>query len=597
MTAKYWGRGPKTWDLPSINFKSFAQHPIPSTPIQQLEQGQSLESIPPLQSDMALDSPTQLCRWTIHYKDEEDYEGLSSPLSTADSNPEEHFDIDDESTWSEWPTQGRPQSLANTLSSGLEQNMFTMVQKEGLPLAADSIINTIKKSPDELQAEAIGFIIMSRNIDAFDEILEAEGVPECISAISPFHLAAKFLDGGKSCCLIMEELVNCLYDRNSIGLNYVDKSGHTVLDTLFATILRSHSTASLKIVSDTFADQSQCTGQEVDPCGRWDADSPCIRQLYSWKGEVTIPREWKHMFCHSSVQTVCHCISVIFTTSRKPGINTRSGLFIRRCPHCGLKLDTGPLHSLVITTFFLANHALPGETLFGMIACLVCLLTYFADPCTRVEVSISAVLGLSLADDECQHSPLNAAELASQVPSSIIDSWPHEVRQGWSVFNTILQHDVIQRRRETVSSPNALGIDFDDSTDTETEDIDSCDHRLHENHLIYCGNQWLGLVWAAIQAELLTYRRLNEDDSWLSPRFKMKDIPIAFESNDDQLINQALGVIGDDGQRMLKDHSQCGLFEAQHPGCVRREEACALYYSNLDDWKRSTFIESLEVDD
>ncbi len=179
---------------------------------------------------------------------------------------------------------------------------------------------------------------------------------------------------------------------NSIGVNYINASGHTVRDSLLITILRSHSTVKPDVLGDTFAGQSRFPGDQVDPRGRRGADSPCMQHLYNSRIPV-VPLEWKHMFCHTSVQAVCHHVAVMCLGTWRPNINAKSGLFTKRCQNCRSELKTGPLHALILIAFHVANSCLPGENLFGMIACLVCLLVYRVDPCDTAEISIPALFG------------------------------------------------------------------------------------------------------------------------------------------------------------------------------------------------------------
>ncbi|KAI1646935.1 uncharacterized protein F4817DRAFT_338875 [Daldinia loculata] len=566
MTVKYWGRGPEMWDLSLINFKSFAGMVPLSPPIDQ-------EFGPPSRSRSIPDGPTQLCRWSIHYKGPM-YEPISSPPAEIHRS-EDQFDIDDESTWTVWPTNGSNQDPTSTLAQGLQENQFSSVKAEELPFATDEIVKTAERSRDELEAEAFGFAIMSRNIDVINEIIgDYKGrLPDSFLTIFPFHLAARFLDGARTCCLIMEILLNLLQDSSSIGTNYIDGSGFTVLDTFFVTILRSHSKVSLEILSGEFAGQSQYAGQEVDPCGRWDADSPCVRQLYA-SGSPKIPDEWKHVFCHTSVQAICHSISAIFLVDWHPNINTSSGLFKRRCSCCGLELILGPLHALVLTSFFLANDGMPGENLFGMICCLVCLLTHQADPYAAVEVSIPELLGRGLVN-ECQHVTMNPAELALEIYSERMSSWTHEVNRGWEILLFILRLDHKKK-------------DYDDE-DPDDEDPDEC---IHIPRATYSSNRQLGQIWAAIQAELLTYRRLSEDHDWLSVNFDMEKLWRALEGNDEELLREFADNPDDiTGEFKLKEYWRCGHFRsARYPLCAIREEVCNLYYANLDNWERTAFI-------
>ncbi|KAI0165353.1 hypothetical protein GGR52DRAFT_585396 [Hypoxylon sp. FL1284] len=543
MTAKYWGRGPKIWTPSLINLKC--------------------------PSDEQLDP--ELCRWTIHYVNNIDYEYPPSSSPEDHEQSEEQFDIEDESTWTEW----------HRGDDRLEKDNFSTVQT--LPMAADLVMKT-----------TLGIAIMSRNLESVWSVLgfsNYEGYPDLVSPILPFHLAAEYLDGGRSC-------------SNSIGINCVDGLGHTVLDTLLVTILRSHSTAPPRVLGDSFIGQSRFYGQEVDPCGRWDADSPCIRHLYA-SGEQTIPREWKHAFCHTSVQATCHTIAVIFQNTQRPDINVPSGLFTSRCSRHGCKLVVGPLHALVLTAFYLAQFGCPGETLFGMVSCLVCLLVYRADPCATAEVSVSAIFGHDTADDECRHQQVNPAELARQAGPEILDAWTPEARLGWNTLIALLEHDIALRRRKRMYLERKAGSTEDGSdvdvnlTSNKASEEEMCEHKDHKEERyfrmknIYCGNQQLGRIWATTQAELLTYRRLTAHDSWLSARFRMQDIVDGLKKSDDTYLDRLVDGTRDTEGYSLKDHSRCGFFfDVQNSGCVRREEACNAYYGNLDDFGRTTFVEA-----
>ncbi|KAK6953351.1 hypothetical protein Daesc_005654 [Daldinia eschscholtzii] len=578
MTIKYWGRGPEIWTLSLIGSKSFPE----STSSPHLNQYTNQESNPSFRFHSLPDPPTQLCRWSIHYNEPEYGRIPSPPAESIESG--DAFDIEKESTWSTWRASTQARSVVTTIAQGLQENHFSSIETEDLPLATDIIVKATEKSPDELKIEALGFAIMSRNVDVIDKIINSDEnygcLPESYSGIFPFHIAARFLDGAKTCCLVMNALVNLLQGSNSINLRYVDNSGFTVLDTFFISILRSHSTTKLEDVCGKPASQYQSAGQDVDPCGRWDADSPCIRQLYA-SGSSKIPSDWKHMFCHTSVQAVCHSISATFSVQWRPDINTLSGLFIRRCSCCGLELKLGPLHTLTLAAFFLADNAMPGENLFGMVCCLVCLLTYRADPCIAVEVSIPELLGRGSVD-RCQHSSMEPAELALEIYSERMGLWTDEANRGWRILIAILR------------------LDREDK-DLNNENLNKCDHSIHEEYeriikLLHCGNRKQGQIWAAVQAELLTYRRLREYDGWLSQNFDMEKLRNALENDNEELLREfADGLDHTSGESKLQAYSNCGYFyDAMIPFCARREEVCNSYYANLDEWGRTTFISDWE---
>lgn len=592
VTAKYWGKGPKNWTLPLINFKTLAGV-IDGSTGPQLSGSQEVDFT---QSSLVAtgvnDPPTKLCNWSIHIDfDSVHYDPIDSQPSSPASNNGDQFDVEDESTWREWNDQhGR--DLTSTITQGLQANAFTMHRVEDLPIAVDQIVSTVSGSMRDATVEAIGFAIMARNVDSLRSLLEGANYnEEALRAISPFHLAAKFLDGSKACCGVMWILLSLLEDELSIGANYTDDLGMTVLDTLFMSILHSHSSVSPLILGTNFSASGLLfEGVDVDICGRWDADSPLVRQLHA-NGETTIPQEWKHVFCHTSAQAVCHCLTAIFIGVWRPDINTPSGLFQKRCQSCGLELKLGPLHSFVVVCFHLARSCRPGETLFGMLACLVCLLTLRADPSRSAEISLPAILGLG-ETEECQHQAFNAAELASSVPSAVVNAWRPEVKLGWEAIKEVLHHCVKQGQTRTFKTS-------DDSESSEggndlESDSESCTHVVHTwahrdgTEMVKCGDKRLGTIWAAIQVELLTYRRLQVGDSWLSSKFDMQDVIEGLRAHDESSVKRLLA---NWGEHTFQSFSVCGLFpKAENPGCARREDACATYFANLDDWKRTTFI-------
>ncbi|KAF3769774.1 hypothetical protein M406DRAFT_248280, partial [Cryphonectria parasitica EP155] len=597
MTTKYWGKGPRHWNPSLIHFKTFAgviesSFEDNSGDSMGAVVVQSPSTIPPV-----VDPPTQLCRWSIHYKATIKYDPIPEQDTDIEAHSADQFDVEDESTWPKWEPY---QDLSKTLAEASRDNSFTTIKCQDLPLAADKLVNTAAECESDTEVEAIGFAIMSRNTDVLLDLLDAVRYNDrALRDISPFHLAARFLDGAKACCNVMSLLVRSLDDDCSIGVNYTDKSGLTVLDTLFISILRSHSSITPDMLGGSFAsDKSHFDGGDVDVCGRWDADSPCIRHLHV-TGEATIPTGWKHMFCHTSVQAVYHCITTIFVVDWRPDINTVSGLFRRRCKGCGLELALGPIHALVFISYHLANSGLPGETLFGMLACLVCLITFRADPSLSLEISIPAILGIEEAA-ECQHRAFNAAELAAAVPEYIISAWTSEVQLGWSAIVQLLRHQVKHAQGSTSTatktSKDHSQASFNKSWDASKGIGGYCHHNIHSYELlshrkyVKCGDKQVGMIWAAIQVELLTYRRLKEDDPWLSPFFNMQDVLKGLQDHDGQGLQLLVNSRGED---MFTPFSRCGLFLwSDHPGCVRGEEACSSYCGNLDDWKRTSFIES-----
>jgi len=394
--------------------------------------------------------------------------------------------------------------------------------------------------------------------------------------------------------------LNQIAEKSSIAELYVNNNGHTVLDNLMMSILKGHSNCSPSSVDDKFAKMRRFKGEEVDICGRWDADSDCVRELFA-EGHSGIPIEWKHMFCHTSAQTICHCIGRLFGPIFAPDINSPSGLFTKTCQACGETLKLLPLHSLVLTAFHLARSGCPGENLFGMLACLVCLLANGANPLATASISLDALMDRDSAA-ECSHEELDPAQLAERVPESLMAGWTNDVALGWQVFCSMLRYARDERRpaskyiskkgkERDVDFRVYLEISDDEMGDNDTSDEDdddddeSCSHSKTYTDNFYGGSKVIGTLWAAIQTELLTYRRLNKEDPWISENFDMASV-LGGLNKGGGFLNIRLVT-----QNMMNPYCQCGRFlEVTDEACACLDEVCTHYFANVDQWDRTTYI-------
>ncbi|KAF7959897.1 hypothetical protein EAE96_001500 [Botrytis aclada] len=634
-TAKYWGVRPRNWTSDILEFDryrdrvspSFSNTPnfngeIPSTP-------RSSAAIGAI--DETSDSnrhPAQLCRWAIHTNNGYHYSRGSSPVSvnsegfsdSADSESGEpesedsengELDTGDPSTWKRWPVNRKPTNFAKKLKAALKNNIFSTICTSDLPITSTSLMEAAKTSSSALLVECFGFAIMTRNPKLFWKILpKMETTDLQNSNFYPLHLATSFLDGSKTCCNILDPLVNQMGICNSIRKLFINDRGHTVLDNLMMAILKSHTSCLPYIVDDSFKDLNRWAGEEVDICGRWDADSPCVRSHLA-EGNASIPIGWKHMFCHTSIQTICHCIGRIFGPSYAPNIGTPSGLFMKHCLKCGHKLQLLPLHTLVLVAFYLARSGRENENLFGILAVLVCLLANGANPLDRAAISMKALTGEDNAS-ECSHELLEPIDIADRIPSTLTSSWTSDARLGWDVFCSVLRYAGNERRSDGITTRSSVnptnrsddfsafleyGSDSDvdmnersedkDENEAETEaDSPTCDHDTM-NINFYGRSDVVGKLWAAVQTEFLTYRRLEVGDSWLSINFNMLSlldgIPHGFVS---------LPLLEKD---MMKPFCRCGRFiRALDEACVCVDEACSHYFCNMEDWERSAYILILE---
>ena len=615
-TAKHWGRGPQNWTADILGFQNYHQRGTislssPSTPGAGV--GTPASQLTPRGDEMAninMESderePSSLCRWSIHYKSIP-YE--NSPLNPG--SPPEDVDVHDEDNWPEWSASSLSMGFSEKLCDNLQSNAFSNIDRDKLPIAVDQIATAARRSPKELAIEAIGFAIMGRNADLLADHLDDKVIDLDSSGLYPFHLAISYLDGAKSCCDILE----CLQNVRPLSLRklYVNDLGHTILDQLMIAILKGHTSCLPSVVDVHFKKDKRFAGEEVDICGRWDADSDCVRTLLA-RGVAGIPFEWKHMFCHTSVQTVCHCIGIIFGPDWGPNINAPSGLFVRHCSSCGLKMELLPLQTLVLVGLHLSQSGCKDENLFGILACLLCMLSNGANPLMKAEISLQALLSDD-AGSGCNHEELDPAEFAERL---LFISWPSmgtdELKIGWQVVCQVLKRSQSEwnadpsRRRSapkdegydgdsvptSESGHDVMSIDFEASINSnETEMSTEEEEESGEKHrCIRCdfgGGHFFGRskdlasLWASIQTELLTYRRLQEGDSWISPNFDMKAL-------NESLIRGNKVDIALVRKEMMKPYCWGGEFPDACLACPVLEDVAAYYFSNLEDWNRSTFL-------
>ncbi|RYP70411.1 hypothetical protein DL769_004966 [Monosporascus sp. CRB-8-3] len=230
MTAKYWGRGPRHWTAQTIKFKTGADKRLLESPT--LSDSHGSGSTPSAQSFQ----PKSECHWTIHHH-QDGYEALPD---SPDDDPDREYDIEDESTWPTWTSSVDARTFSETINEGLEHNAFSRCPGDDMPFSIEAISRQRQKSSRQRTQEDIGFAIMSRNLDLLvsllDELVDSyedDEPNEILDEMRSLHLAATYLDGSRQCCLIMQQLSSC-----SGAL--LDQFGHTVLDNIFLTILKSH---------------------------------------------------------------------------------------------------------------------------------------------------------------------------------------------------------------------------------------------------------------------------------------------------------------------------------------------------------------------
>jgi hypothetical protein len=116
-----------------------------------------------------------------------------------------------------------------------------------------------------------------------------------------------------------------------------------------------------------------------------------------------------------------------------------------------------------------------------------------------------------------------------------------------------------------------------------------CEHDATPYQQNFFGkNKSLATLWAAVQTELLTYRRIAEGDLWISANFDMQSVLESLEKGKELSIRLV-------SEGMMKPFCSCGIFcDSEDPACLRVEEASARYFSNLEDWNRTTYLHAFE---
>lgn len=103
---------------------------------------------------------------------------------------------------------------------------------------------------------------------------------------------------------------------------------------------------------------------------------------------------------------------------------------------------------------------------------------------------------------------------------------------------------------------------------------------------VFCGSELLGGIWAAIQTELLTYRRIAEGYSWVSSRCSLDRLLTGIKDG----VGAARLPLHE--EFMMQEISVCGWFvNANNPLCALAEEESSEYMMDtMEDWKSTTFI-------
>jgi hypothetical protein len=324
--------------------------------------------------------------------------------------------------------------------------------------------------------------------------------------------------------------------------------------------LKGHTSITPGIANNGWRNQSRFAGDEIDICGRWAPDSNELATVLA-SGVGGIPLEWKHKFCHTSVQVILHCIQA--AEFHGADLNTSSGLYLKFCFSCGSKLQLQPLHTLIFTAFQLAQFGRTGEDLFGIIACLLCLLQLGVDPSRKSTTSTTILLDQA-QDKTCCHSEMTPLQLADSLGLMFSDTWPTKLQVGWKIICHLLGLGEAERDKWELRHPDSASGVAAQVLETSEKIGDATESATSNGYQIGCddciwgegffgNNKYLGHIWAAVQTEILTHRRRQDGDHWMSENFDMDALLGSLEL-DSEL---AIGFVK---RGVMKEYCSCGSF-------------------------------------
>jgi len=139
------------------------------------------------------------------------------------------------------------------------------------------------------------------------------------------------------------------------------------------------------------------------------------------------------------VGTICHSISMLFGYFTPAITCGPSGSSTKHCPHCGLKTQPRPLHTLVMTPFYLARSGCEDEDLFGILGCLLGLVAGGADASLMADLSLTLPLGREVPPSFCSHKEISPADLARGIAPYFPAPLPFKADVGWRLFCHIMR--------------------------------------------------------------------------------------------------------------------------------------------------------------
>ncbi|TDZ53643.1 hypothetical protein CTRI78_v006817 [Colletotrichum trifolii] len=123
-------------------------------------------------------------------------------------------------------------------------------------------------------------------------------------------------------------------------------------------------------------------------------------------------------------------------------------------------------------------------------------------------------------------------------------------------------------------------------SDSLSDNIHECDLRLaHEDLEIPHKKKDFGKLWAAIQAELLTYRKLGDSDPVISENFQLSSLEKWLQGDTDDFETPLVQ------DSMMREYASCGWFtDNESIFSSTASTVSARYFMNMDVWNRASFV-------
>lgn len=200
------------------------------------------------------------------------------------------------------------------------------------------------------------------------------------------------------------------------------------------------------------------------------------------------------------------------------------------------------------------------------------------------DLSLMLLFGRDVPPGFCSHKEISPADLARGIAPYFPAPLPFKADVGWRLFRYILQQceqikEVERMQLRNIPYHQSCILNADDCKYEKKKILMRHSHR-HQHR--FGENRTLAIPWASVQAELATYRRLREGESWLSEKINLEIILQSLELG----LEPAIGLVE---EGLIKPFCVCGRFYSQDYRRLTVQEISRRYLANLDVWGSATY--------